>query len=439
MYEFLKGKTLLVMDRTSLAACAVIRAKEMGIKTVVANFYKYEDSPSKQVADVAIDADISDIDAMLEIIKEHNIDGIFVGWTDSHLPFYAEICERAGLPCCGTVEQFDILSNDKRRFKEICAEYNVPTPEAYAIDIDFKREDLDKIVYPVMVKPADGSGGRGIMKCTNEAELIKHYTDLYNSSSSKKIVCERYMGDENEVFIHYTINNGQCSLSSSFLKYKFDAEKTKAASCLFHMFSPKFIDEYKASEEKHIIDLINGLGIKNGNLMFQGFADNGKLYFHESGLRMGGEQFYIFAEKLNGISSLELMIEFSLTGKMTLYDPVKQDNYKFSKYCCNYYFALKPGKIASITGLEEVNAMPQVLQNRQFKFVGDEISSTSSLDRVIYRMHVMDDTKEAFAKTLCEISNKISVIDENGNDMQLQKLEYDYVMDIINDAWTDSI
>ena len=112
MYEKLKGKTLLVMDRTSLAACAVIRAKEMGIKTVVANFYKYEDSPSKQVADVAIDADISDIDLMLDIIKEHNIDGIFVGWTDSHLPFYAEICEKAGLPCCGTVEQFDILSND---------------------------------------------------------------------------------------------------------------------------------------------------------------------------------------------------------------------------------------------------------------------------------------------------------------------------------------
>jgi hypothetical protein len=203
------------------------------------------------------------------------------------------------------------------------------------------------------------------------------------------------------------------------------------------MFSPKFIEEYKATEEKHIIDLINGLGIKNGNLMFQGFADNGKLYFHESGLRMGGEQFYIFAEKLNGISSLELMIEFSLTGKMTLYDPKTQDNYNFSKYCCNYYFALKPGKIASISGLEEVNAMPQVLQNRQFKFVGDEISSTSSLDRVIFRMHVMDDTKEAFAKTLCEISSKLSVIDENGNDMQLQKLEYDHVMEIINDAWSD--
>ena len=435
MYEKLKGKTLLVMDRTALAACAVVRAKEMGIKTVVANFYKTEDSPSKQVADVAIDIDISDTDAMLELIKEHKIDGIFVGWTDSHLPFYADICEKAGLPCCGTKEQFDILSNDKNKFKRKCMEYGVPTPEIFDIDINFKREDLDKIIYPVMVKPADGSGGRGIMKCNNEEELISHYKHLYDSSDTKKIVCERYMDSENEIFIHYTIQDGYCSLSSSFLKYKVDAEKTKAASCLFHMFSPKFLDEYKRTVEPKVVDMIKGLGVKYGNLMFQGFEENGKLYFHESGLRLGGEQFYVFAEKLNGISSLELMIEFALTGKMTLYNAEKQDNYKFSKYCCNYYVPLKSGKISGIEGLEEVNSMPQVLQNKQFKFVGDEISSTSSLDRVIFRIHVMDDTKEAFASTLCKISDTLKILDEDGNEMQLQKLEYDVVMEMINDAW----
>ncbi len=435
MYENLKGKTLLVMDRTALAACAVARAKEMGINTVVANFYKTEDSPSKQIADVAIDIDISDTEAMLKLIKDYHIDGIFVGWTDSHLPFYADICQKAGLPCCGTLEQFDILSNDKNRFKSYCLKYGVPTPQIYDIDINFKKEDLQKIDYPVMVKPADGSGGRGIMRCDNEKELIAHYTALYESSSSKKIVCEKYMDSENEIFIHYTIQDGYCSLSSSFLKYKVNTEKTKAASCLFHMFSPKFIKEYKDESEESVINLINALGVKNGNLMFQGFEKDGKLYFHESGLRMGGEQFYVFAEKLNGISSLELMIEFALTGKMTLYNAKEQDNYHFSKYCCNYYIPLKAGTIAEIKGLDEINAMPQVLQNKQFKFVGDKISATSSLDRVIFRLHVMDDTKEDFAKTLCKISDTIKILDENGNDMQLQKLDYDSVIEVIEDAW----
>ncbi len=432
----LEGKKLLFLDGSSLAACAVLRAKEMGIKTIVANFYPEEKSPAKLIADEQWMVDFSQIDEMVKLIKDNHIDGIFVGWTDSHLPFYAEICEKAGLPCCGTLEQFDIVSNDKRKFKELCVKYGIPTPEIYNISIDFNREDLDKIIYPVMVKPADGSGGRGIMRCNNEEELISYYKQLYAESESKKIVCERYMQSENEIFIHYTVQDGYCSLSSSFLKYKIDEEKSTAASCLFHMFSPKFLDEYTKTTEPAVIKLIQDLGIKYGNIMFQGFEENGKLYFHESGLRMGGEQFYVFAEKLNGISSLELMIEFALTGKMTRYDAKTQDNYKFSKYCCNYYIPLKPGRISKIEGIEEINAMPQLLQNRQFKFVGDEISSTSSLDRVIFRLHVMDDTKEDFAKTLCKISETVKILDENGNDMQLQKLEYDSVMKMIEDAWS---
>lgn len=433
----LKGKKLLFLDGSSLASSAVERAKAMGVHTIVANYYPAEKSPAKRIADEVWKVDFSKIDEMVDLIKKNGVNGIFVGWTDSHLPFYAEICLKAGLPCCGNLEQFDILSNDKRRFKELCVRYGIPTPDIYNIDINFRREDLDKIVYPVMVKPADGSGGRGIMKCNNEQELMQHYKLPYDESPSKKIVCERYMQSGNEIFIHYTVQNGHCSLSASFLKYKVDVEKEKAASCLFHMFSPKYLEEYKKTTEPAVIKMVQDLGIKYGNVMFQGFEEGGKLYFHESGLRMGGEQFYIFAEPLNGISSLELMIEFALTGKMTAYDTKTQDNYKFSKYCCNYYIPLKPGRIGKIEGVEEIKAMPQLLQCRQFKFVGDEISSTSSLDRVIFRLHVMDDTKEAFAKTLCKISETVKVLDENGNDMQLQKLEYDAVMAMIDDAWPE--
>ena len=435
----LKGKKLMFLGGSGLDACAVLRAKELGVITIVANKFTAERSPAKKVADEAWDVDFSDVEHMAELIRENHVDGIFIGWTDSHLPYYAKICEKAGLPCCGTVEQFDILSNDKKRFKKECVRFGVPTPELYDVDIDFKREALDRIVYPVMVKPADGSGGRGIMKCNNEKELIAHYRELYAESESKKIIVERYMSSEREIFIHYTIQDGFCSLSSSFLKYKVDAEKSKAASCLFHMFAPKYLDAYQREEEPAVMNMIRSLGVKNGNLMFQGFEENGRLYFHESGLRMGGEQFYVFAERLNGISSLELMIEFALTGKMTRYDVRKSDNFRFGKYCCNYYIPLNPGKIARIEGLEQVNAMQQVLQNRQFKQVGDVISETSSLDRVIFRIHVMDDTAEAFAETLCKISDTLQILDENGNDMQMQHLDYDSVMTIIRDAWPNGL
>ncbi len=133
------------------------------------------------------------------------------------------------------------------------------------------------------------------------------------------------------------------------------------------------------------------------------------------------------------------MIEFSLTGRMTLYNAQKLDNYRFSQYCCNYYIPLRPGKICRIKGIDKVNRMTEVLQNKQFKFEGDVISSTNSLDRVAFRLHVMSGSREGFANTLCDISNTIEILDENNNDMQMQRLEYKDVMEIIDNAWPEGI
>lgn len=430
MYN-LDGKKLMVMDRTALAACAVRRAKELGVKTIVANFYPIEESPSKQIADETVDIDISKTDEMLTLIKERGIDGIFVGWTDSHLPFYADICEKAGLPCCGTKEQFDILSNDKRRFKEVGLKYGVPTIPEYKLDINLKREDLDKIEYPVLVKPADESGSRGIKRCDNETELVSYYKELYERSKSKKILCEKYMGDCKEIFLHYTVQDGYCSLSSTFMKQKAVTEGSVASSAILHVFPTSYVDLYRKTTEPAVIKLIEGLGIKNGIVMFQGFIDGDNFCFFESGLRMGGEQFYVFAAPLNGINALDMMIEFSLTGKMTCGDVKTQDNPNFSKSCVNYYITLKPGTITEIKGLEKVEAMPQVLQNATFHAIGDTIAKTNALDRVIYRLHVMDDTKEKLAETLCKISHTLQVLDENGNDMQIECLTYERAYEML--------
>lgn len=425
MIKNIVGKRLLVMDSTALAACAVRRARELGLYVIVANFYKTEESPSKQEADEAIEIDISNIDAMVDLIKRKKIDGIFVGWTDSHLPFYAEICRRTGLPSCGTVEQFEILSNDKRKFKDYCKKYGVPVPKDYELTIDFNKKDLDKIEYPVIVKPADESGSRGIRKCDNEEELIENFTWSYNRSKSKKIFVEQYIESSEEVFLHYTVLDGVFSLSSAFMKYRSKSETDVAASAITHMFAPPQIDLYKKTVEVDAINMFKSLGLKNCIVMLQGFLKNNKFYFYESGLRMGGEQFYVFAEKLNGVSALDLMIEFSVTGEMKSANAKKLDTPYFSKSCCNYYVTLKPGKITEINGIEEVMKLPQVLQVTSFKKIGDSIDPSNTLDRVIYRIHVMDETPEMLSETLEKISKTLRIIDESGNEMQVEEITYD--------------
>ncbi len=425
------GRKLLFLDGSALACNAVKRAQDLGVWTIVANYYDSITSPAKAIADESWNVDFSDIDLMVNLIRKNHVDGIFVGWTDSHLQHYANICSRAGIPCCGTTEQFNILSNDKNVFKKKCLEYGVPTMYEYPLSIELREDDLASISYPVMIKPADGSGSRGVRKCDSEEELKDYYQALYEISENKDIVCEEYVDSDKEIYIHYIVKDGEPYLAAAFMKQKAIGEEKKASSAILHVFPSSYIELYRKTVEPAAIKMIKGLGIQYGPVMFQGFIKNGEFYFYESGLRMGGEQYYIFTREMYGVSMLDLMIEFSITGKMESAEGINIETYAFEKSCCNYYITLTSGIIKSIEGIDEVAQMPQVLQVASFHAVGDEIRETYSLDRVIYRLHVMDNTKEKLAGTLKKISGTLRIISETGKEMQVEQLTYARAFEMI--------
>ena len=163
MNNNLRGKRLLILGGMRISCEIVRKAKAMGIYTLVADYNKIEDSPGKQIADEAVDLSVVDVDAVVEYVKKNAVDGVFVGFNDMLLPYYAEICQRAGLPCYGTREQFETLIA-KDHYKALCRQFGVPTIPEYDINDEH-------IKYPVLVKPVDSSGSRGITICHNRQEL----------------------------------------------------------------------------------------------------------------------------------------------------------------------------------------------------------------------------------------------------------------------------
>lgn len=128
--------------------------------------------------------------------------------------------------------------------------------------------------------------------------------------------------------------------------------------------------------------MFKAIGIQNGNIMLQGFYKDGKFMFFESGYRMGGEQMYILTDYMWGVNSLKYMINYALTGKMSDTRIADRDSALFPYPCCNYYVALKAGKIAVMKGVEDVEKMDGVLNVTQMSKIGDVVEDTNALERV---------------------------------------------------------
>ena len=391
-------------------------------------------TPIAKIADKFYHVDTQNVDEVCKIVEKEGVDGIFVGSSEVNIDPAITVSERTGCHFYSNREQWDIIS-DKSEFKKLARKYGVPVPCDYHVTAEFLPEDMAKVKYPVIVKPVDSSGARGMNVCYNEEELRRYYLEALEWSKSKKIVVEELITGGREVFFHYTIQDGNYSLSMGFTKFKVISEERDYVSLpIFHMYPSSHIDAYIERVDEAAKKMFKSIGLQNGIVMLQGFDIDGEFKFFESGYRMGGEQMYVFTDHQNGINSLEMMINYALTGKMADFDVRERDNAQFKWPCCNYYIPLKSGVITEVYGLDEIERMESVLNVTKMFEVGDVIYDTNALERVCLRLHVYGKTAEELAKALVEISATLRILDENGNEMQIEHLEYERCLAAIYDG-----
>ena len=428
----LQGKNLLLMGGGAYAKGILKYKQEKGFRIVALG--RDADTPIAKISDAFYHIDTQNVDAVVDVVNKEKVDGIFVGSSEVNIDPAITVSERTGCHFYANREQWDIIS-DKAEFKKLARKFGVPVPSDYYVTAEFKREDLDKIQYPVIVKPVDSSGARGMNVSYNEEELKAHYMEALQWSKSGKIVVEELVTGGREVFFHYTIQDGNYSLAMGFTKFKVISKDRDYVSLpIFHMYPSSHIDAYIARVDEAAKRMFQSIGLKNGIIMLQGFDIDGEFKFFESGYRMGGEQMYVFTEHQNNVNSLELMINYALTGKMADFKVSERDNPRFKWPCCNYYIPLKAGIITEVQGLDAVEQMENVLNITKMFKIGDEIFDTNALERVCMRLHVYGKTAEELAEALVKVSATLRILDQNGNEMQIEHLEYDRCLAAIREG-----
>jgi len=421
MKNNLRGKRLLILGGMRISCEIVRKAKTMGIYTLVADYNKIEDSPGKQIADEAVDLSVIDVDAVVDYIKHNAIDGVFVGFNDMLLPYYAEICQRTGLPCYGTKAQFETLIA-KDQYKALCRQFGVPTIPEYDIN------DAH-IKYPVLVKPVDSSGSRGITICHNRQELDEAVEIGRKASKTGKVLIERYI-DGREVTVFWTFQDGNYYLSALANRHVKHNQGTDVIPLpVGYTFPSVYLPKYRAEVEENCKRLFKHLGLKDGMMFMQCKVEDGTCYVYDLGYRLTGSLEYKILERVCGYNPLEMMICHALIGKMGEESIADRALPEFKTPAFNVSCLCAPGTITKIEGIDEVKAMPEVEDVVIAHTPGETITEQMKglLAQITVRVLGSVENKEQLLPTMQKIDNTIHIVGSEGEELLLSGIEYDDV------------
>ena len=415
----LRGKRLLILGGMRFSCEIVKTAQSLGIYTLVADYNKIEDSPAKQIADEAVDLSVTDVDAVVSYIKNNDIDGVFVGFNDMLLPYYAEICEKSGLPCYGTKQQFETLIA-KDKYKSLCRQFGVPTIPEYDINDD-------NIEYPVLVKPVDSSGSRGITICHSHDELVKAVEIGRKASKTGKVLIERYM-DGRVVTVFWTFQNGNYFLSALANRHvKHNQGDDVIPLPVGYTFPSVFLPKYQKEVEDNCKKMFRHLGIKDGMMFMQCKVEDGTCYVYDLGFRPTGSLEYKILKRVCGYDPLEMMIRHSLTGIMGSEDISTRVNPLFAVPAFNVSCLCAPGTIKDIVGIDEVKSFPGVEDVVCGHVPGEVITEQMRglLAQITVRVLGAVASKDQLLPMMQKIDDTIAIIGDDGENLLLPGIEYD--------------
>ena len=427
MLEF-EGKKLLILGANPETIPLVQVANNMGIKTLVTS--NIPNDPAKEYAWKSFDVNGLDVPAIIALAREEQVDGVLVGVADILVPAYCKVCDALGLPCYATEDIVKVFSF-KDIFKATFERYGIHGIPGYYLDTELKGEDIDKIQFPVVVKPVDGYSGLGMTIVYSKEEIKDAIEKALNYSKSKRFVVERYMQCD-DVGLYYTFKDGVCSLSCIFDRYTSDEQKGLSRVNLGGIYPSKHIEDYFKRMHPNVVRLFKAIGIKDGVLLLQAFYENGEFYVYDTGFRFQGEAPHLLMKAIHGFDQREMLIRFALTGSQGDLDLLKEDDPYFrGKSAATLWFLLKEGKISRIEGLDDLDNDPRIVAYVHRLHKGDIVPRewVGTEKQVLTRLYIVCDSKIELANTITEYRNKVKVFGENSEELLLKGFSISKMME----------
>ena len=278
-------KRLLMLGGTYAQIPAIKCAKELGNYVITCDYLPK--NPGHEFADEYHNVSTTDMEAVLTLAKELKIDGIIAYASDPAAPTAAYVADKMHLPT-NPYESVMILCR-KDKFRAFLTENGFNVPDSCGFyDLDKAKEYFNQIKKPVMVKPADSSGSKGVQKISDINELEDAFTYAMQFSREKMVIIETYIQREGpQIMGDGFVVDGEL-VFTAFTDHYYDTACDPFAPVGGSLPSHQST-EIRKKAETDIQNILTLLEWKSGALNIEYIIDkNGDIYLLEIGPRNGG-------------------------------------------------------------------------------------------------------------------------------------------------------
>lgn len=289
---------------------AIKYAKEQGYYTILCDYLA--DNPGQNYSDEFHCVSTTDKESILEVAKKKNIDGIVAYASDPAAPTAAYIGNKLNLPS-NPYESVLILSK-KDLFRRFLKEhgFNCPRAESFRT-IEEAKNSMHKFQFPIMVKPTDSSGSKGVSRIDSNEEFESAFELAISNSREKRVIVEEYIEMAHEYMIGGDIFVIDRKLEfCGFLNCHRDKQVNPYVPIgkSFPLLITEEQIDIVRNELQKVIDLLK---IKMGALNIEVMFDkNGKLYIIEMGPRNGGNMIPDLLEMITGVNLVKGTVEAAM-------------------------------------------------------------------------------------------------------------------------------
>ena len=370
------AKTLLIISGGVEAVPGIQHARKMGYKVVVSD--GNPNAPGFKYADYNIIASTYDIDETIkEVIKFNKnvrkINGVICIASDVPLTV-ASVSHELNLPSIPI--RSALLAIDKYDMKNNFSKFNIPIPDYVRLNtLDDLINIIKKWGYPIIIKPVDNRGARGVLRITKDINLKWAWEHSRDNSPTGRVMAEKYL-DGIQVSTESIILDGKCyTVGFADRNYEF-----------LDKYSPYVIENggdlpsnLSIKLQKEVKSIISkaaySMGVTNGVVKGDIVINNGKPYIIELATRLSGGYFCTHEIPLNtGVDFVGNAIKIALDEHVSS-DDLKP---KFNRYISQRYIFPKKGIIKNITGLDKLKNNPDVKYFNIHVKLGEKIGETIS-------------------------------------------------------------